>query len=142
SYSQKSQRYVKEKGFVYIIPPAVEQNGLGREFQLVMEEIQDAYDRLIAAGIAMEDARYLLPNATATNLILTMNARSLHNFFRLRCCSRAQWEIRQMAYLMLGEVKQVAPALFAQAGPSCETEYICYEGEKCCKPGQVEVRQR
>ena len=143
SYSQKSQRYVQEKGFAYITPAAIAKDASANaDYQQLMADIQDAYDKLLAAGIPAEDARYVLPNATATNLIVTMNARSLHNFFRLRCCNRAQQEIRQMARLMLVEVKKVAPALFAKAGPSCETEQICYEGEKCCKKGLVEIRYR
>ncbi len=142
SYSQKSQRYVKEKNFAYILPPAVQAAGKEADFRQLMAALQTAYDNLLAAGIPAEDARYVLPNATATNIIVTMNARSLYHFFSLRCCSRAQWEIRQMANLMLAQVKEIAPALFAKAGPSCQTEGICYEGEKCCKKGLVEVRQR
>lgn len=143
SYSQKSQRYVREKGFSYITPAAIEGNSAAAaDYHKLMADIQTVYDKLLAAGIPAEDARYVLPNATATNLIVTMNARSLHNFFRLRCCNRAQHEIRHMAKLMLDEVKKVAPALFAKAGPSCETENICYEGEKCCKKGLVEIRYR
>lgn len=133
SYSQKSQRYVKENGFDYIIPPSVEANPeQKRAFTQLMQEIADGYAAALAAGIPAEDARYLLPNATATNLVITMNARSLHNFFRLRCCVRAQAEIRELAQYMLAEVKRVAPALFAKAGPSCETEGICHEGNMTC----------
>jgi thymidylate synthase (FAD) len=91
--------------------------------------------------VPREDARYLLPNATETQLVCTLNARSLYNFFRLRCCQRAQWEIRDLAYMMRDEVQWVAPVLFAQAGPSCETEGICWEGDFTCGRA-VEVRHR
>lgn len=133
SYSQKSQRYVKENGFDYIIPPSIEANAAQkRAFEQLMEEIAAQYAAAVAAGIPAEDARYLLPNAVSTNLMITMNARSLHNFFRLRCCTRAQAEIRELARRMLAEVRQVAPALFAVAGPSCETEGVCHEGNMTC----------
>ncbi|MCR4963222.1 MAG: FAD-dependent thymidylate synthase [Firmicutes bacterium] len=143
SYSQKSQRYVKENHFSYVVPPSVSRSPqTEEEYRRLMEEIGGLYSRLLEQGVAAEDARYILPNATVTNLIMTMNARSLLNFFQLRCCNRAQWEIRHMAQLMRREVQKVAPALFAQAGPTCESQGICYEGEKCCKKGQVEIRQR
>jgi len=133
SYSQKSQRYVQEKGFDYITPPSIAKDGgQKRAFDQLMQEIARHYAAAIAAGIPAEDARYMLPNATATNLVITMNARSLHNFFNLRCCERAQTEIRRLAQAMLAEVKQAAPALFAVAGPSCITEGVCHEGDLSC----------
>jgi thymidylate synthase (FAD) len=91
--------------------------------------------------VPREDARYLLPNATETQLVCTLNARSLYNFFRLRCCRRAQWEIRDLAYMMRDEVRRVAPVLFALAGPSCETEGICWEGKFSCGRAD-DVRRR
>jgi len=141
SYSQKSQRYVQEKAFDYITPPAIAQNEeQKRVFDNLMQEIARYYAAAVAAGIPAEDARYMLPNATATNLVITMNARSLHNFFRLRCCERAQAEIRQLARKMLKEAKQAAPALFAVAGPSCVTEGVCHEGDMSC--GRVQASAR
>lgn len=143
SYSQKSQRYVKERGFDYITPPSLAANeaALAR-YQQLMQEVDALYTALVAQGVPAEDARYILPNATTTNLVATFNARSLLNFFRLRCCRRAQWEIRALAQQMLEEVRQVAPAVFAQAGPSCVSEGVCYEGALSCgKPG-VTVRSR
>jgi len=82
--------------------------------------------------VPREDARYILPNACETKLVVTMNARSLLHFFRVRCCRRAQWEIRSLAGIMLEEVRKVAPELFKIAGPPCETEQICPEGEMSC----------
>ena len=143
SYSQKSQRYVKEKKFGYVIPGSIVRNKIGfNRFDAVMREIQACYDELIEIGIPAEDARYLLPNACLTNIVVTMNARELRHFFSLRCCSRAQWEIRRMAKAMLKEAREVAPLLFEGAGPSCISQGICYEGDMCCKKGKVEIRQR
>ncbi len=133
SFSQKSQRYVKEKQFEYVMPPTVAADPQqAAAFDQVMAELQQQYNRLVELGVPAEDARYLLPNACATNLVVTMNARSLHHFFELRCCQRAQWEIRQLAEEMLGLVRPVAPLLFAQAGPTCETQGICFEGKMSC----------
>ena len=141
SYSQKSQRYVGENNFSYITPPSVEADPEASAlFRQVMEDLQDAYRRLVGV-VPREDARYLLPNAVETKLVCTMNARSLYNFFRLRCCRRAQWEIRNLALKMREEVCKVAPSLFVLAGPSCETEGICWEGKFSCGRAQ-EVRSR
>ena len=133
SYSQKSQRYVKEKQFEYITPNSIaEDPRLNRRYQEIMSNLAVQYNELLTAGIPAEDARYLLPNACTTNFVLTMNARSLLHFFELRCCMRAQDEIRKLAFLMLKEVKKVAPVLFSRAGATCVTQGICYEGEMSC----------
>ena len=87
---------------------------------------------------AIEDARFVLPNACDTKMILTMNARSLLNFFHLRCCNRAQWEIRDVATQMLKLVKPIAPTIFAKAGPGCLSG-PCPEGRMTCGKMQ-EVR--
>jgi thymidylate synthase (FAD) len=141
SYSQKSQRYVDEKDFTYVTPPSI---AASPEAAVMFHDqvalIQNAY-RELAKMVPREDARYLLPNATETQLVCTFNARSLYNFFRLRCCRRAQWEIRDLAYVMRDEVRRVAPVLFALAGPSCETEGICWEGEFTCGRSE-DVRRR
>lgn len=90
------------------------------------------YLDLIKAGIDKEDARYILPLGTQTKLVMTMNVRSLHNFFNLRCCNRAQTEIRHLAYMMLDEVKKIAPSLFETAGAPCEKLGYCPEGKFGC----------
>jgi len=133
SYSQQSQRYVIQKGqFPYITPPSIKDNpSLLADYEKTMQHIQQLYDRCLSAGIAPEDARYLLPNACETKIITTMNARELRHFFRLRCCFRAQWEIREVAKEMLKQVMQKAPALFQDAGPACLTG-PCPEGTYSC----------
>ena len=83
-------------------------------------------------GIPAEDARYILPNAAETKIVCTFNARSLLNFFSLRCCTRAQWEIRALANKMLEECKKVAPVIFENAGPTCVSQGVCHEGEMSC----------
>jgi len=135
SYSQQSQRYVKFKDgkFDYITPPAVNaQPELKAKYDEAVVQISKLYAELVEAGIKAEDARYLLPNAAETKIVVTMNARSLLNFFEHRLCMRAQWEIQIMARLMLAEVHKVAPEIFKYAGPSCETEKICWEGKMSC----------
>jgi thymidylate synthase (FAD) len=141
SYSQKSQRYVDENNFSYITPPSINADPEAVVlYQKVMDDLQEAY-RKLAEVVPREDARYILPNAAETKLVCTMNARSLYNFFRMRCCRRAQWEIRELAHKMREEVRAVAPALFALAGPSCESEGICWEGDFTCGRAP-EVRHR
>lgn len=138
SYSQQSQRYVKEHDFEFIVPPSVAANPVARErFEKLMEEIRTVYAELTTLGVHQEDARYCLANATETKILVTMNARSLFNFFELRCCSRAQWEIRKMAEMMLQEVKKIAPVLFAKAGPTCISGEFCREGDLSC--GRLEA---
>jgi thymidylate synthase (FAD) len=116
SYSVKSQRYVNEKKFHYVTPPPMKND---EEFKALMDRLHKHYVSMKSKGYENEDARFLLPNACDTQLIMTMNARSLKNFFTLRCCYRAQWEIRDVANKMLKEVKAVAPLLFKKAGPNC-----------------------
>lgn len=132
SYSQKSQRYVSENDFEYIVPPSIARDSQAKEkFENLMCTIRQAYNKLASMDIPKEDARYVLPNATETKIIVTMNARSLFNFFSLRCCTHAQWEIRQLANLMLAEVQKVAPILFKNAGASCKKGYCPEEGRSC-----------
>ena len=156
SFSVKSQRYVKEGRFSFVIPPEIEKNEEAKAlFLKTMEADQKAYDHLTdilfekhlkeltAQGIpektakskaekmAIEDARFVLPNACDTSMVVTMNARSLLNFFRLRCCSRAQWEIRELATKMLELVKKTAPTIFRYAGPGC-VNAPCPEGKMSC----------
>jgi len=141
SFSVQSQRYVSECEFEYVIPPAIKALGEDEEamFMAQMSIMQDWYSewqsKLLAAGRnqqqANEDARFVLPNAAATRLMLTMNARELMHFFELRCCSCAQWEIREMAWQMLKACKKVAPRMFRDAGPSC-MRGPCPEGKRSC----------
>jgi len=148
SYSQQSQRYVKEEQFDYVIPPSIKEAGLGREFAAFMAEARKQYTailkRLEERGVKGEagnqDARYLLPNAAETKIVVTMNARELLHFFRVRCCNRAQWEIRAMAENMLDLVKAAAPTIFRKAGPGC-LHAPCPEGRMTC--GKIEeVRKK
>lgn len=133
SYSQQSQRYVNLNEPTYVIPPTIEKNKkMKKAYEETMQEIWDQYNKLLEMDIPAEDARYVLPNATCTNILVTMNARSLLNFFELRCCLHAQWEIRLLANKMLQEVKKVAPVIFKNAGPSCKTKQICPEKKKDC----------
>ena len=133
SYSQQSQRYVAEHDFEYILPPSIaERPEASERFKALMENIQQAYNDLVEAGVPKEDARYVLANATETKIVVTMNARSLMHFFNLRCCNRAQWEIRELAYKMLAEAKAVAPLLFKNAGASCVATAHCPEGAMTC----------
>lgn len=156
SFSQQSQRYVKLENFEYIVPPQIEKDEVAKQiFLKAMEDDLEAYTKItqvlgqkhyaemIKKGIdektakresekkAIEDARFVLPNACETKIIVTMNARSLMNFFKHRCCNRAQWEIKALAIKMLKLVKEIAPTLFLNAGPACLTK-PCPEGKMTC----------
>ena len=96
-----------------------------------LRQVKEAYEVLVKAGIPAEDARYLLPNATETKIIITMNARELLHFFKHRCCDRAQWEIRAMANEMLKLCKSAAPNIFEKAGAACVSG-PCPEGSMSC----------
>lgn len=149
SYSVRSQRYVSEIGFDYVIPPAIAKDAQASYiFDGAMGALDMEYRQLVkrltevhaAAGMtlgeakkkAQEDARFVLPNACCTQLVMTMNARELLHFFGKRCCNRAQWEIRQMANEMLALCKGVAPNIFANAGAPC-LRGVCPEGKMSCK---------
>jgi len=132
SYSQQSQRYVGLYNFKYIIPPSIEKNeDLKNRYKQFMESTKDFYNE-IAKTTSYEDARFILPNATETKVIVTMNARELLHFFSQRCCNRAQWEIRFLANEMLRLVKEAAFEIFENAGPPC-IRGDCPEGEFSCK---------
>ncbi len=133
SYNQQSQRYVKFKEDVpVVVPPVIAEN---EELQAIYDEAMaatsEAYLKLVAAGVPAEDARYVLPNACETKIVVTMNARELYHFFEVGCCNRAQWEIRELAWKMLELVRPLAPFVFAQAGPGC-VKGACPEGKMCC----------
>ncbi len=134
SYSQQSQRYVKlDNSFKFIIPESIEGSRPAyEEFVRLMEVTHRIYKALLDDGIPAEDARYVLPNATETKIVITMNARTLLHFFKVRCCNRAQWEIREMAIEMLRLAKKTAPLVFEDSGPSCVAG-TCQEGKMSCK---------
>lgn len=156
SYSVKSQRYVSERSFEYITPPEIASVPEAEKlFSDAMEKAGDYYiqladilkkqhyQTLISDGAdektaeraaekkAIEDARFVLPNACETKMVVTMNVRSLYNFFAHRCCSRAQWEIRFLADEMLKLVREKAPSAFKTAGPPC-VRGVCPEGKMSC----------
>lgn len=139
SYSQQSQRYVSMDKADFVMPPSVkEDDEAARRFEVLMEQVWAAY-RELSEKVQVEDARYVLPNACTTNITVTMNARELWHFFSLRCCNRAQWEIREVADRMLGEVKKVHPTIFGRAGPPC-VRGPCPEGKMTCgKPRKDEL---
>ncbi len=165
SFSVQSQRYVAEKAFEYVVPPEIEGIPEAKaEFLKAMEEDQRHYESLtallqkkhqeeflkagktekearrLAEKKAIEDARFVLPNACTTKMICTMNARSLLNFFSHRCCNRAQWEIRELAEQMLDLVKKEAPHIFEKAGPPC-LRGACPEGKMSCGKA-LEIRKK
>lgn len=165
SYSVQSQRYVAEKNFEYVLPPEIEKDSKAKEIFLnsmsrahedylkISEILSEKYvEEFLSEGIdekeakrkaqkkAIEDARFVLPNACDTKMIATFNARSLQNFFKHRCCNRAQWEIRELATEMLKLVKQVAPNLFKKSGPPC-LYGKCPEGKMSCGK-MVEVKEK
>lgn len=156
SYSQQSQRYVSLNNFEYIIPPEIENDSeIKQDFINAMDECKKHYNIIFeklceryynehikdgmsekaakskAEKKAAEDARFVLPNACETKIVVTMNIRSLFNFFRHRCCNRAQWEIRALAEKMLMLCKEKAPVLFKKAGPGCVAG-VCPEGKMSC----------
>jgi thymidylate synthase (FAD) len=132
SFSQQSQRYVSLKDPSYVRPHTVENNpDASKIFDETMDRIWEAYRALEEMGVPAEDARYLLPNGCTTNIVVTMNARELLHFFSLRCCGRAQWEIREMAEKMLALCVEVSPAIFSDAGPPC-MRGPCPEGKLSC----------
>lgn len=160
SYSVQSQRYVREAQFDFVTPPAIAENPETLSiFNEAMEKCQQYYDKIadvlkesyikenISKGLseknairnaekkAIEDARFVLPNACDTKMVVTMNARSLLNFFKHRCCNRAQWEILDVANQMLQLCLNVAPHIFSNAGPSC-IRGKCPEGNMTC--GMIE----
>ena len=165
SFSVQSQRYVRLEDFRYVIPPEIEaipeakaafvesMNEDAKRYLDLAQKLEDGHTaRLMAEGMpekqarakaskqANEDARFVLPNACETKMVVTMNARSLQNFFHLRCCARAQWEIRALAEEMFRLVYPVAPHIFAKAGPACVSG-PCPEGKMCCGH-TAEVRAR
>ena len=134
SFSQQSQRYVRMDRPAVVLPPSVAAIPEAAElFRAQAEASHQAYEELVALGVPQEDARFILPHGWETRLVLTMNARELHHFFRLRLCRRAQWEIRELARQMLAMCRREAPTLFRVAGPSCIFG-PCGEARPCGQP--------
>ena len=141
SYTQQSQRYVAYDTLEhYVTPESIKQNEEARKiFEETLKKISEAYQRLLSLDVPKEDARFILPNAAKTNIVVTMNARELRHFFNLRCCERSQWEIREVAIEMLKQVRRVAPALFENAGPYCVEFGYCPEGKM--KPSTCNITE-
>ena len=133
SFNQQSQRYVAyHDGLDVIKPESIAANEeASRLFDQMIESTVEAYKAFLDAGVPAEDARYILPNAAETKIVVTMNIRELLHFFSLRCCNRAQWEIRELAWRMLDLVRETAPYIFKDAGPGC-VRGACPEGKMSC----------
>jgi thymidylate synthase (FAD) len=135
SYTQQSMRYVdlsKSKKY-FIKPEAISKNKeLTKLFDVAVGKCKETYDLFRKMGVDREDARFVLPIATQTKIAITMNARELRHFFAMRCCLRAQWEIRELANRILKICKATAPSLFENAGPSCVRLGYCPEAELTC----------
>ena len=133
SYSQVSQRWVNMEGFDYVIPVSIDlgSDDVFNEYISLMDSIDKMYHSFIERGIPEEDARYILPNACCTNIVVTMNARELRHFLGLRLCTRAQKEIRELAQKMLECLKDECPELFEDVGPQCEQKGFCPEKKGC-----------
>jgi len=133
SYSQQSQRYIEAKQLrERVVTPRTVAERAPRLFDSFISAASDAYQRLVEREVPREDARFVLPNATETCLLMTMDGRALLHFFGLRCCNRAQWEIRALADVMLTQVRAVEPELFRGAGPYCYQLGYCPEGRFSC----------
>lgn len=141
SYTQQSQRYVAYDTLEsYVTPPSIAENTEAKKaFDETLEKMSEAYRSLLKLKIPKEDARFILPNAAKTNIMVTMNARELRHFFNLRCCARAQWEMREVAVEMLKQAKKAAPALFENSGPTCVELGYCPEGKM--KPPECNVEE-
>ena len=141
SYTQQSQRYVTYGTLEnYVTPQNITDNAEAKKiFEETLEKISEIYQKLLKMDIPKEDARFILPNAAKTNIIITMNARELRHFFNVRCCTRAQWEIRAAAMEMLKQARNAAPALFGNSGPTCVEMGYCPEGKM--KPPECDVSE-
>ena len=141
SYSQQSQRYVREDDFDFIIPPLIAEDGiLKKEFLIAMKNAQDSYTALMErfaqlnkkGETANQDARFVLPGAAETKIVVTMNCRELLHFFRVNCCARNQWEMRQVASLFLAFCEGELPSVFLYAGSKCKSLGYCPENKRSC----------
>lgn len=140
SFSVQSQRYCGCDPEDVTIPQSVKDKRFSGSVTLMMQKVTDLYDAMIKEGVPAEDARFLVPQGVKCRLMMTANARELRHFFSLRCCNRAQWEIRQLADEMLRKCKEVAPMIFADAGAGC-VRGACPEGAKSCRNPRREVEK-
>ena len=140
SFDVQSQRYVKLAFPYYVFPKSFEEYGFEEQAEDVMDMAMKLYQDMLDAGVPMEDARYVTPQAVPTELVMTMNCRELLHFFSLRTCNRAQWEIREMADMMLRICKQECPVIFKNAGPGC-VRGACPERKPCGHPRKGEATQ-
>lgn len=131
TYSQLSAILTRDNFAALCMEKGIDAETAAAEFEIPSDKIFKEIKQK-ARKAANEDARFILPNACETKIIMTMNARSLYNFFRLRTCMRAQWEIRALAVAMLGKLKEVSPLLFKKAGPPCVCYGFCTEGKMSC----------
>ena len=133
SFNQQSQRYVRfTEGIESVTPASISENEeAAKVFASALEATSEAYAKMLELGIPAEDARYILPNAAYSNIVVTMNVRELLHFFSLRCCKRAQWEIREMALEMLELARETSPYIFEEAGAPC-VRGACPEGKMSC----------
>ena len=131
SFSQQSQRYitVKRLSEKIVVPPSI---GVNKDYEALIESASDSYQSLVSAGVPREDARFVLPNAAETSLLMTMEGKSLMHFLGLRTCNRAQWEVRALADMMLEQLRKVEPSIFNHAGPYCYQLGYCPEGRHTC----------
>ena len=133
SYSQQSQRYIEQRGFCYVVPPSIGKDDETRRlFEEHMDSVRDLYEQLREAGVPKEDARFVMPQATASSIVMTKNARAWLEWFEIRMCTRAQWEIRVLAHRVHRLLQSAAPNLFNIAGPTCQVEGLCREGDHSC----------
>lgn len=130
SFSVQSQRYCGVQ-LEYVTPPKIIEDGWRSDYETHMERSFNLYQQMVENGVPEEDARYIIPQGISCKLMMTMNIRELLHFFSLRCCNRAQWEIRDLADEMLRQCREAAPILFRKAGPGCVTG-TCPEGKRSC----------
>lgn len=134
SFSVESQRYCDLGEMPLVIPESIRRDeNMMIAWEAVAQKIRWFYRYAVDNGVPKEDARYMTPQAAETTIVVTMNARELKHFFSLRCCNRAQWEIRQAADEMLKICKEKCPVIFKNAGPGC-VNGRCEEGRPCGKP--------
>lgn len=140
SFSVQSQRYTGIKP-LWIVPPEVIAKGFKLSYLDYCDKGYQLFCDMVRCGVPAEDARYAIPQGVSCNLMVTMNTRELRHFFSLRCCGKAQWEIRDLAGQMLACVRQVAPQLFQTAGPGC-VRGLCPETRPCGDPWEVMTCRR
>ena len=132
SYSIRSGRYVNMAEAEYVIPESIKNSSLLPQYREHLESVQKMYKELTDSGIPEEDARFIQPQSLATKLVVSMSGLALMQFLEKRECTRAQWEIRKMATEMHKLAKEVSPVVFDNAGPTCKTQGICWEGKRSC----------